>query len=190
MHEALNIWMQRSPTVLQNFALRIPDAMPGNPQEGEGRGSIVVERFSNETGDEAIRLSVDPASNEWQETAIGTLRVGAVTTTSVRGNIGERRDRRSIRIWFKQDVKELLAYGKGHYRLIEDRFRDIPLNEDGIGWDELGKKNEDGERVEKFKIDERGYSHRLDWHKWLIVDIGNSLPQALSETEPQAIAAD
>lgn len=147
--------------------------MPRASAETQEMQGIVVERlFDPETRDEGIRLTIDPSNNEWQETPIGNLRVDPIETFQTRRGI-----RSSIRIHFTEEgTPEFLQSGRGESgmqgfkKMV--RSREIPLYSNGIGWDELGRKDTTHDELGR-KPDQ--------WQKWLIVDTGGPIMSMISE---------
>lgn len=182
--------MQRDDIAKQRAATQMQEVMPDASQEGEHTSRIIVERlFDKSTRDEAIKLYVNPTDindieditdSDWCQTPIGELCVGGITTARTTPNASGY----SIAVYFRRDVGELLQHRKGEYgRGI--RSREIPLNIDGIGWDELGKKDESGNKVEWDSLGQKPDN----WQKWLIVDIGRPITQ-MSEIPQLQAAAD
>lgn len=189
MKDVLVQWMERDDIAKQRAIVEMREIMADASEEEERTNGIIVERlFDEKTRDEGIKLYVEPTditsiedieSREdivWNNTPIGELLVSDIHTND--------NGQPSISVYFRRDVGVLLQYRKGEYgRGI--RSREIPLNADGIGWDELGKKDASGEKVER---DSFGLKPDT-WQKWLIVDIGRPLAQ-ISEIPQLQAAAD
>lgn len=185
--------MQRDDIAKQRAAKQMQEVMPDASQEDEHTDGIIVERLFDElTRDEAIKLYVTPTEintseditdSDWYQTPIGELCVSGIHIIPATKRASERS---SITVYFKQDVTELMQYRRGEYGMFPVRSREIPLNEDGIGWDELGKKDEFGNKVEWDSLGPKPDN----WQKWLIVDIGGPMMRMSEIPQLQAVAAD
>ncbi len=191
MKDTLSYWMQRDDLAKQRAATQMREVMPDASQEEEQTGGVIVERlFDESTRDEEIKLYANPTDindieditdSDWCQTPIGEMCVSGINIIPAKKRSDERY---GITVYFKQDVAELLQYRRGDYRLFPIRSREIPLNADGIGWDELGKKDEFGEKVETDRFGPKPDN----WQKWFIVDIGRPITQMSDIPQLQAAA--